>query len=273
MKKLLITIFCLVLLTAQLQAGVIDVRFADPVLNGDEFAVTVQVKAQDNAFELGSATVFFNYNANAITSPSYQSVRFNDTYKCSNNNLTAVYKNNFNFLETQAKGEGNYAILLNAPDQGCPSVTTAEWVDVVRFTFKVKDATQSPSLSVNTDYTAFNTVDNSGRTQHTLGNIEYLNGALTTITSSELIDVENNISIFPNYTDNAVNVSYQVAQPGVLNITVFDMMGRRVLETSENATPGISIKKIDLGSFGNGYYLIEVSKDGAKVSEKVLLTK
>ncbi len=262
-KTVFVVLFFLLFALQDTTAGVIDVRFADGQKVDGKFEVTVQVKSQDIGFEIGSATVFFDYNAEAISKPAYTPINFSGDKKCG---PAPVYSNNFNFLENDAKGEGNYAILLHAPNAGCPTVSE-EWVDVARFVFDIKDATKNPSLNFNKKYTAFNKVVNNGE-MHTLGNATSMEAFTPAPTGSN----DGFIQIFPNYTQNVIHVEYDILQRSPVNISVYDMTGRMVHNESRVAS-GRNLNTIDLSTLGSGYFLVEVENAGKKTSEKVLLTK
>ena len=261
----------LILASASLSAGIMDIRFADSQMSADgsQFCAKVQIKAQDFDLEIGSATVFFDYNAKALKNPVFNSINFNETNKCLLNGNASAYENSFNFMETGARGEGNYAILLNASNNGCPTVTK-EWVDVAEFCFDVLDRNESPKLDFNMKYTAFNTVANNGD-QHSFGDVIAID--MPNLNNNAIATANAGVRVYPNLTQNKVNVEYQLENDANVNITVYDMLGK-VIETKKfNQNAGIYNNTFDLSQYGNGYYLIEVDNGKHKVSEKVLLAK
>ncbi|MEZ4887535.1 MAG: T9SS type A sorting domain-containing protein [Chitinophagales bacterium] len=275
MRKFIILFFSLVLVLFSTFsfAGIVDMRFTNPVLNSNEgnietYCVHVQIKAQDISFEIGSATVFFSYNAEAITKPSFTSIHFNEQNKCAMNGATAPYQNSFNSLESNTKGEGNYAILLNTANMGCPTVTN-DWVDVAEFCFEVKNKDLTPNLQFNTKYTAFNTNDNQGN-KHELGALEGLDDFTTDIDDlAEKLPVR----FFPNYTNSVVNIEYTATANENLTITVYDMLGRTIQQERSSVSAGKSTTQINLAKHSAGYYFVELDNGSQKVSEKIVLTK
>ncbi len=264
MKKTVFVVLFLLIFTIQYSmAGIIDVRFADAQKVDGNFEVTVQVKSQDIDFEIGSATVFFDYNAEAIGAPAYTPINFSADKKCG---PISVYSNNFSFLERETKGEGNYAILLHAPNAGCPTVS-GDWVDVARFSFKIKDATKKPNLNFNKKYTAFNKVVNNGE-MHTIGNALSMDSFKPAPSGTS----DGFVNIFPNYTQHLIQVEFDITSKSPVNINVYDMAGRMV-HSEAKAANGRQLNTIDLSEIGSGYFLVEVENAGKKVSEKVLVTK
>lgn len=268
--KQLFTLCLVLLLAAQLTyAGVVDVRFANASLSDNSYCVTVQVKAQDISFEIGSATVFFTYNTAALHNPTATPIKFSETDLCALSGTTSFYRNSFTSLETGAVGEGNYAILLLAPNQGCPTISNTEWVDVAQYCFEVADASAPANLQFSVKYTAFNTVDNGGD-QHDLGE---LSSALEAVSVPNLETATTGIVIYPNYTQNKVTVEYGVKQSGNVSFAIYDMLGRTVYAAQKNVISGKHTLDVDLSKYGNGYYLIEIDNGSEKVTEKILLAK
>ena len=58
---------------------------------------------------------------------------------------------------------------------------------------------------------------------------------------------KSKIEYYPNPTSNFVNFIYQ----GDLSISVYDILGRRIIETNE--------KFIDLSDYNKGLYLIKIN--------------
>lgn len=256
----------LMLISTASFAGVVDVRFTNGQFTGDQYTATVQIKAQDISFEIGSATLFFDYNPDALANPKATPMNFSEN-ACSNGNV--AYKNSFTAHQMNKKGEGNYAILLQTPGEGCPTVSN-DWVTVAQFSFDVVDASLPTGLAVVERYTAFNTVDNDG-TRHDLGTVT--NGLENEITSvTNTVANTEGISIYPNYTKDFVQVQYNLTTTNNgVDVVIYDMLGRIVENTRHGV--GVGAVNIDLGGYTNGYYLIEVSSGDVKVSEKVLLAK
>lgn len=256
------------LLSSSLFAGIVDVRFTNPNTSGNNFCTTVQVKAQDIAFELGSATVFFSYNTTAIRNPQHTALNFNENNSCAASGSIAPYKNSFNSLESATVGEGNYAILLMYPNQGCPTVQS-EWIDVAQFCFEIVDGAAPKGLSFNAQYTAFNTVANNGD-QLSIGTLSGLDGSVSV--NSPVADSKE-VSISPNLTKDKVNIAFDLQNQSSITINVFDILGRTIITDKRTLQSGKHNTDIDLSKFNNGYYLVEVDNGKTKTASKVLLAK
>ncbi len=253
-------------------AGIVDVRFVNPTTQDNNYCVDVQIRAQDIDFELGSATVFFEYNSLAINNPQFTAINFNENNQCALSSTVAPYKNSFNFLEMANKGEGNYAILLLYPNQGCPTVSN-DWINVANFCFNVADPNLLPDLKFNAQYTAFNTSANNGD-QLTIGNLYDLADVVSGIDSPNGTVASSSTTVVPTITKDKILVSYQIDKKSDVGIVVYDMAGRVMQKKSiPNQTNGKHTTDVDLSKYSNGFYLVEIDNGNEKTSHKVLLAK
>lgn len=252
-------------------AGIVDVRFVNPTTEGNNYCVDVQIRAQDIDFELGSATVFFEYNALAVNNPQFTALNFNESNQCALTGTVAPYKNSFNFLEMNNKGEGNYAILLLYPNQGCPTVST-DWVNVANFCFNVVDPAVLPDLKFNAQYTAFNTSANNGD-QLSIGNLYDLADIISGIDNPTGTNTAISSTVVPTVTKDKIWLNYRVEKKTDVGIVVYDMAGRIMQKTSKNQNSGQHSTELDLSKYSNGFYLVEIDNGIEKTSHKVLLAK
>lgn len=169
-------------------AATVDIRFANSYIadancagsSATSFCFTVQIKESSNfGFEVGNATVFFTYNADAITNPVHTSLNFDVANSYG-------FDPQMSWLETAGAGtsgntlgEVNYAILLSdGAGTGTPTVTNQTWIDVAQFCFDVVDDTKTTELefvivnpinATNDNYTGFNNDTNIRADSHTIG--------------------------------------------------------------------------------------------------------
>ncbi len=267
MKKLnsflVIGFLCLVSYTSF--AGVVDMRFVNETNNNTTYCATLEIKAQDIPFEIGTSTVFFESNALAVDNASATPINFDAANEC--NGITGLYDNSFTYLKSNTKGEGNYAILLTQANNGCPTLTSDAWIAVAEFCFDIVDASVTPDLSINTQYTAFNMVDNAG-SQHELGDI---GGVISSVDKPTITN--NQVSIYPNVTANTVNINLASMPNETTNVNVYNMLGQTVVQKTVDANTTAQNVALDLSRYNNGYYLIEVQTGDYTTKEKVLLVK
>ena len=78
--------------------------------------------------------------------------------------------------------------------------------------------------------------------------------------SSETIDGQMSISIFPNPTSSILNINYE----GELNISMYNILGKLILETND--------KQINLSKYRSGTYILHVEnlKSGNSTNFKII---
>ena len=268
MKKLNTFLFCLALMcSTALLAGTVDVRFSNPHVENSKYVVDVQVRAEDIHFELGSATIFFTYNTTQIAHPTFAALNFNESNQCAANSSVAPYKNSFNYLEHSGTiGEGNYSISLMIPNMGCPTVTN-EWINVASFSFDIVNPTLQPSLNFNSNYTAFNTVENTGLALNigTLGSTE---------SSTGINNPSNNtFSVAPTVTTGKVTLNCLLPQSTDLSINIYDMAGKIVQSMNRKQQVGSQQIELDLSRLPNAANLVELSTNGSTQTQKVMVQR
>ncbi len=272
-KNCLLAIVAL-FLVANLQAETVDVRFANSEIDGDKFSVVAQIRAADNDLKIGTATIFFSYNLEAISNPAFESIHFNNTYPCADNGNFAPYESSFNKLEINDRGEGNYAILLNSANNGCPTVN-AEWIDVARFTFDLNDAGQALGLDIHANYTGFNTDLNDG-SMHSKGvftGLTEVTAMDAVATSTELAsDVYSSMDLYPIPTTEAVNVEF-TSTASTSEIVIYDILGKEVRTEERKTKNGMNNLRIDVSDFENGTYFLKLVTDGVSITRQFLVVE
>ncbi|MGB0840269.1 MAG: hypothetical protein ACPGXL_09025 [Chitinophagales bacterium] len=162
-----------------------DLQFANPIRDCSSdttrFCIDIQIKAADNApdFAVGSYTLFFTYNKNALSNSAYEFQAFSSSTLCeitptityppfSSTGDAAI------FSEIGIHGEGSISAHLNDYIAGleCP-VVSQNWRTMGQLCFDVVDSEEPVNLTFNTlptlgdIYTLINQSDNTP--QHNAG--------------------------------------------------------------------------------------------------------
>lgn len=82
--------------------------------------------------------------------------------------------------------------------------------------------------------------------------------------------LENAISLYPNPTKNEVNIAINRDLYNLLEIQVVNSLGQK-LKSINTKDMRSNIIKLDVSSFGSGFYFININADGVKVSKKLLV--
>ncbi|MGA2296961.1 MAG: T9SS type A sorting domain-containing protein [FCB group bacterium] len=110
---------------------------------------------------------------------------------------------------------------------------------------------------INSDY-IFAGTNNSGIFRAKLSDI---------ITGVKETNQNNESIIYPNPASSSVSVKYESSSYSKLQISIFDLLGNEVFNTSEDCNIGMNEKVIDCHSLVTGYYIIRL-KQGERVEAK-----
>jgi len=265
--KFLSIFFLLISFSFAASANTYDLRFTSVQLSGNQYCATAQIKAQDIAFETGSATVFFTYNLKAIQKPRANALNFGTANLC---NQQEAYSHSFNALEYNSDiGEGNYAIILKEKNTGCPTISN-EWIDIAEFCFDVVNNSEEAKLSFNEKYTAFNTDENNG-TLLTKGTFENIDAPLVSSNQSLSNAKTFTAHLSPNIITEQLSIQFTVPTISNLNITIFDRLGRVVNTKKLTAIIGQHKETFEVDDLPKGYYFLNINDSKNTVSHKFIV--
>ena len=153
-----------------------DLQFVEPTINclDNQFCTTLQIKAANSdSMALGSHTVFFSFNTNAINFPNYSSVHFDNSETCTVFGISPYIAPAFG-VDT-ISGEANITTLMSYPNMGCPVIDSLNWITMGIVCFDIINALQNTDLAFNTNLTIFNLNNNFPQyAQNTFGNLNTL---------------------------------------------------------------------------------------------------
>ena len=96
--------------------------------------------------------------------------------------------------------------------------------------------------------------------------------AVTDIAVKSLADLLD-LKIFPNPTGGAFFVQFTLATPTNVEITVSDMIGRRVYTESKANYLGLYSTEQDINKLPSGIYLLTLRVGGQQFTKKIVLVK
>lgn len=96
------------------------------------------------------------------------------------------------------------------------------------------------------------------------------NNATAGVGSNEL---ERSLQVYPNPTSGLVNLEFNLEQGTTMNVWVTDLLGKVVMEQTLNMTTGLQRETINLGTLGNGMYLLKFDTGKYKTTRAVSLNK
>jgi hypothetical protein len=101
----------------------------------------------------------------------------------------------------------------------------------------------------------------------------YNNPALTTGSVSKMSSAVKKASfdVFPNPTSGSVNLNYAATAEGMVNVRVFDLVGKAVADYNMAVNEGENFLNLDLSSFEKGIYVVQVLDGQVSSTAKVVL--
>ncbi|MEM8901444.1 MAG: T9SS type A sorting domain-containing protein, partial [Bacteroidota bacterium] len=93
-----------------------------------------------------------------------------------------------------------------------------------------------------------------------------IDGSFTYSNSIEVALLENlwnnRIKVFPNPATDQLNITYEAINQGVVNLEVFDLNGRRVIQENQKANSQLNSYYLDISQLEVGFYLLSVEQEG-----------
>ncbi len=84
----------------------------------------------------------------------------------------------------------------------------------------------------------------------------------------EDILLENSLSIFPNPTNNMLNISFELLEPAEVQIRLQDILGQEIYSTDQGTVANTYQNSINLSDYASGVYLLSI-----QVGEELLVRK
>ena len=96
------------------------------------------------------------------------------------------------------------------------------------------------------------------------------NNAVASVGSNEL---ERSLNVYPNPTSGLVNLEYNLEQGTAMKLMVTDVLGKVVMEQTLNVATGLQRETINLGTLGNGMYLLKLDAGKYQATRTVTVNK
>jgi hypothetical protein len=122
-----------------------------------------------------------------------------------------------------------------------------------------------------TMYCTINAVNGNGNADNTDVSSN-TNVQLTEVSSAGVNNVFDNMSLvaYPNPVVNTLHLQMNGATEGIYNVAVFDLTGKMIAKEDANVNSSNFDMTINTGNWSNGIYFVQVAKDGALKTLKVI---
>jgi len=264
MRSTITNVLFFIFFSSTIFAQEANIRFNTEVdCNQQEYCVTLQIKSTDGLpFELGTSSLYFNYNEKALSLKSFTPHHFDINEKCVLD-ITAAYDRQQ--YDASHAGIINTTLSLKRPEEVCPSIGE-EYLDISTFCFTIEDPRQSSQLSFNQELTNFN----EGEQNITLMDFVRFNETNDDLSCTTTLEDLSAFVPLNNPVNTISNLELDTQTEGQWDIIIFDLAGKKVIETNENIINGLNTLSIDMSNLAKGMYVITATNGIEQHSTKVI---
>jgi len=232
-------------------------------LSNDGQYMTVKIEMQgDEEFNLGTSNLQFQFPNEVINSPVLESsVMQPPTYFIPT--VTLPFEN-----------ECSFNIELAFPETGMQIAAYPNWTELGQVKFAVEDPTQTPEL----------TWSYNGGTTETVAFLDdettqFFATSADCLMVDEVSGIEDNgtiqsFSLFPNPSiGDQITVTYDLQESSIVVYTIYDAMGKVVMENTTNQKVGQQNEVIDLNGLSSGQYSLSIRANDFLKTERFDITK
>lgn len=101
-------------------------------------------------------------------------------------------------------------------------------------------------------------------------NIIVMVGCPSTLSNTEVISEINEVTVYPNPTNDIVNIDYSLENSEKVTVIVTTIQGQTISSTTMDKTSGTNSDAIDLSSQTNGMYFITITSESSSFTTKVI---
>jgi len=161
-----------VLICSQLTAQDLQVLLDDTRdCNQNTYCLSIQLKATSVPKQIGTSSIFLQYNPTALAYATYMSSHFDGSDQCIQGQATAWDVQTFD--ATSAPGYFNLTMTLLTNQFSCPAIE-GELIEVGVLCFDVIEEQQSADIKILANNTSFNShLPNTGEKLHPTGKMGY----------------------------------------------------------------------------------------------------
>jgi len=204
------------------------------------------------------------------------------TPNCGSSSITinGTSSNNSEFFDPGSDAGGPGFTRLKVSVKG-PSTVTVSSVVFVSPT-KITAAFTLPAGALAGTYKVFVTNPDGQKDSTTFTLASSCSSIATPVTDSRGLEVikinteqKNSLTpkVYPNPTESIVNLEMPSKNQQKINVEVFDLSGRRVINQSMMLNAGINLRQLSLSGLASGGYIIQFKNAQNVVIEKVKITK
>jgi len=225
----------------------------------NEYCATIQIKSNSLVeFELGVSSIFFEYNEEALSFKTYESLNFDGSTQCEVDTSTFSL---FGSHQYDEKIGGKFNTTITYMDLGqvevdCNKVYD-EFMDVAEICFDIMDNNESADLRFVSEHTNFNQGMNTDLLEEVVL-VDKTESLSCTVSSIEDVEL-NAFEMTVQQTGNGLaNVSFVSEDYQIFKFQLTDANGKIIKTEKIDVVPGVNRLSIDTSNQPNGIYLFSL---------------
>lgn len=173
----------------------IDLRFRPELdCRANTYCLTLQAKAQQEDFTIGTSSIMLNYDPNALEFASYAALQFDEKETCIGGTTSPWDEQKID--GTSVPGKFCLTMTLLTDSISCPEITTQEWVDMGVICFDIMNNDTTPNIRFDSINTHFNSSSpNDGTRPITLGTLHGIDTDIALACEGNTIVAANELAL------------------------------------------------------------------------------
>lgn len=222
----------------------------------NQYCAVIQIKSNSLVpFKIGTSSIFFDYNREALDFSSYKSLNFDENNDCGFDGFSPYIEHQY---DQEFNGKFNTTITLEIEEAICTEIPD-NYIDLAEICFDIVDHTQSSNLAFSEEHTNFNKSVNNGSL---IEGIEFenisddLNCTVSGINQVVQNDFELNVN---NPVIDIANFTFQSSESQNLTLDVIDITGKKIETLSINSQVGTNFESINMSTMSQGIYIFQLN--------------
>lgn len=222
----------------------------------NEYCAIIQIKSNSLIpIKIGTSSIFFDYNREALDFTSYTSLNFDENNDCGFEGFSPYVEHQY---DEEFNGKFNTTITLEIEEAICTEIHD-NFMDLAEICFDIVDPSQSSNLVFSEEHTNFNKSVNNGSL---IEGIEFNNASddLDCTVSGINQVVQNDFQLTVNNpVIDIANIKFESSENQELTLELIDITGKKMQSFSLNTQVGTNFESIDMSTMSQGIYIFQLN--------------
>ena len=235
----------------------------------NQYCATLQIKSSSLVpFKIGTSSIFFDYNREALEFKTYKSLNFDEKNTCEGLGDYSPYKSHQ--YDEEYNGKFNTTITLDIEEAACLEIENT-FIDVAEICFEVTDPFQKSNLHFAIEHTNFNQSANNGEL---IDGLEFINKTDDLSCNANATGIQNVVQndfdlIVNNPVVDVANLQFESTENQLFVLEVYELSGKKIESKAIETQIGTNFESINMSSMSQGIYVVQLTSKGRSSIAKV----